>query len=570
MSVISKLGTNYAVIAPPGVSANQKALNDIAAAAGNDAPPTLITLSTQAQELSTFASKLVGLTTANSTFEQSRGLSADGTAQDDLKTAYKNASQRVTLAGIRANSNQTGPTTSLFGSSISTVADFLTKANEDAAQFNFTSDGSSNSGNDSSGIFKALAASYKAKNAAFAKALHLQTGQTSKADPYSRKITTKYSANGNVQLDVKESALKGSSIDVAISKGLVPNDKISLVTTVAAGHATPTNQGVSVKVKTGDQNAVVALDTRDPYQEDTRTSSVDITTGNGSNVVYLAGTNDSTIRTGSGDSIVVAEGNSTILAGSGNDFLVGNNVSGGAGNDTIFASSFAYGGDGNDTITLFSVTNTPADDKNLPIAIGGNGNDTIIADVKANVIGGSGNDTIVLRQGGSVSSGDGVNKVTAEGSAEVTLGNGNNDVFLAAGGSATVGNGKNTLSASTFASFTVGKGNNQIQLQGGGNLNYTVGGGSNQVLIGALPYNDKTNIGKPNTITVTGGLYADFALNTTSVGFNLAENAGTGVINGITVPGAEPVQLVFKNGTQQQVVTINNDGTVTTGNVFAA
>ena len=190
----------------------------------------------------------------------------------------------------------------------------------------------------------------------------------------------------------------------------------------------------------------------------------------------------------------------------------------------IFASSFAYGGDGNDTITLFSVTDTPPDDNNLPVAIGGNGNDTIIADVKGNVIGGSGNDTIILRQGGSVSSGDGTNKVTAEGSAEVTLGNGKNDVFLAAGGSATVGNGNNQLSASSFATFTVGKGDNQIQLQGGGNLNYTAGGGNNSVLIGALPASDKVNVGKPNTITLNNLLYSDVAVTAVGNGFLLSEN----------------------------------------------
>ena len=288
MSVISKLSSNYAVIAPPSINSSQKALNDIAAAAGNTAPPTLISLTTQAQELTNFSQKLVALTTANSTFESSRGLNLAGTAQDDLKTAYTTASQRVTLSGIQANIHQSaGQASSLFGSPITNVADFLTQANADAAQYNF--DGSGNSSDDSSGIFQALSANLKAKNQAFAKALHLQTGQTSKADPYARKLETKYQQSGNVQLDVAESALKGSSLTVPITKGLVPNDKVNLVTTVPDGHATPTNQGVSVKVKTGDQNAVVALDTRDPYEADTRTSSVDITTGNGSNVVYLAG-----------------------------------------------------------------------------------------------------------------------------------------------------------------------------------------------------------------------------------------------------------------------------------------
>ena len=554
MTTISRLSTSYAVVAPTSYNSSQKALNDLAAAAGNDAPPTQISLTTQAQELSSFSQKLLGLTSANSNFETSRGLDLSTDAQKSLTSAYTTAAQRLTLTGIRANGAQNaGQASTLFGGTISSVADFLTQASKDQASygndtgtFDFT--GSTNSGSDSADIFTTLANQYKKKNAAFAQALSLKNGQASKtgADPYDRKLATKYSTSGNTQLDVAESALKGSSVPVAIQKGLIPGDSVNLVTTVASGHSTPTNQGVSVKIKTGDQNAVVAVDTRDPLESDTRTSALDITTGNGSNVVYVAGTNDSVIHTGNGDNIVVAEGNATIFGGTGSDFLVGNNVSGGGGNDTIFASHFAYAGQGNNTVTLFSVSSTPPDDSNLPTAIVGNGNNTVLADVKGNVVAGNGNNVIIARQGGSIAAGDGANKVTTEASADVTLGNGKNDVFLAAGGTATVGNGNNTIAASSFASVTLGSGSNQVQLQAGGNVTYAAGGGSNQVLLGPISPSDTDSSHQVNTITLNNLLYSDVTLTPVSQAAIISENSGTGAINITSVGGAQDVKLVLQ------------------------
>ena len=577
MTTISKLGTSYAVIAPTSYSSSQKALNDVAAAAGNDAPPTQISLSTQAQELSSFSSKLVGLTTANSNFETSRGLDLSSDAQTSLKAAYTTASQRLTITGIRANGAQNaGQASSILGAKISSVADFLTQANSDAASYGnnnsglFDFAGSSNSGSDSSDIFTTLAKRYKAKNAAFAQALKLQNGQTpaNPSDPYARKLATKYSTAGNATLDVSESALKGSSVAVAIQKGLVPSDRVNLVTTVANGHTKSGPQGVAVNVKTGNQSAVVAIDTRDPLENDTRTSAVNVTTGNGSNVVYLAGTNDSVIHTGDGDNLVVAEGNATIFGGKGSDFLVGNNVSGGSGNDTIFASHFAYAGDGNNTVTLFSVASSAPDDKNLPTAIAGNGKNTILADVKGNVVTGNGANTIILRQGGSVATGDGANRITTEASADVTVGNGKNDIFLAAGGTATVGNGNNTIAASSFADVTIGSGSNQVQLQAGGNLTYSAGGGSNQVLFGQLSQSDHDLAHQVNTITLNNLLYSDVTITPVAQAAIIAENSGTGAINITSVNGAQDVRLVFNKNGQQQIVTISNSGAVSVGNVY--
>ena len=580
MTTISKLGTSYAVIAPTSYNSSQKALNDVAAAAGNDPPPTQISLSTQAQELSSFSQKLVGLTTANSNFETSRGLDLSSDAQTSLKTAYTTAAQRLTITGIRANGAQNaGQASSILGAKISSVADFLTQANSDAASYDgsnnsgfFDFTGSSNSGSDSSDIFATLAKQYKAKNAAFAQALKLQNGQTpaNASDPYARKLATKYSTAGNATLDVSESALKGSSVAVAIQKGLVPGDSVNLVTTVANGHTKSGPQGVAVNVKTGNQNAVVAIDTRDPLESDTRTSAVNVTTGNGSNVVYLAGTNDSVIHTGTGDNIVVAEGNATIFGNTGSDFLVGNNVSGGGGNDTIFASHFAYAGDGNNTVTLFSVASTAPDDANLPTAIAGDGKNTILADVKGNVVAGNGANTIILRQGGSVATGDGANKITTEASADITVGNGKNDIFLAAGGSATAGNGDNSISASSFADVTIGSGSNQVQLQAGGNLTYSAGGGSNQVLFGQLSQSDHDLAHQVNTITLNNLLYSDVTVTPVAQAAIIAENSGTGAINITSVNGAQDVRLVFNKNGQQQIVTISNSGAVSVGNVYTA
>ncbi len=67
----------------------------------------------------------------------------------------------------------------------------------------------------------------------------------------------------------------------------------------------------------------------------------------------VAGENDTLSNGGGGDDVLVAEGNSTLRGGDGNDLVAGQQAFGDAGDDIIFSTSFAAGGEGNDIIGMF-------------------------------------------------------------------------------------------------------------------------------------------------------------------------------------------------------------------------
>lgn len=567
MVTISNLGQSYGVIAPETISSYQLTLNKLAAYAGTTPPPTQISLSNQAAQLAGFGRTLNSIGEANSSFEDTRGLSTVSKLQADFAIAYKTASSRLTVAGLNANTQQSaGRTTAGLLGGASNIADvvssYLKTPNNKKEYDVFGNETGSNS------IFTAIGNALKKQNTRTNAALSLLGvyNQNKAADPYGRKEPTKYSANGSTKIDVKVSSLTSQVVDIPLAKGLLPGDKYQIVTTTSELGSGTRSEGISSTIKTSNQNTTVAVDTNDPVGEDTRTTNLNLNLGNGSNVAFVSGSNDSTVRVGSGSNFVVAEGNSTIYGGSGDSILVGKNVISSAGNDTIFSSGFAYGGEGDDYIVLFNPSKTTDPKAPLPLAIGGSGNNTILANIKANVIGGQDNNNIILRGGGSASSGNGKNVISAEDVADVTVGNGNNDIHLVKGGSIIVGDGNNTLVSRTRADITVGKGVNDIELRQGGTVNYAVGGKVNTLAIGL---SDPAITPPPiNKINLTGLLYSDTTTSATL--FSASIKQTTGSLGGFNVSITDPAvkySLHFSKNGQAQDVTIQG-GIITVGSVY--
>jgi hypothetical protein len=568
MVTISNLGQSYGVIAPETISGYQLTLNKLAAYAGTTPPPTQISLSNQAAQLAGFGRTLDSLATSNSSFEDTRGLATISKLQADFAIAYKTASSRLTVAGLNANTQQNaGRTTAgLIGgaSNISDVVSSYLKTPNNKKEYDVF--GNEVGGNS---IFNAIGNALKRQNTRTNAALHLLGvyNQNKAADPYARKEPTKYSANGSTKIDVKVSNLTSQIVDIPLAKGLLPGNKYQIVTTAADNTGGSSSQGISSTITTSNQNTTVAVDTNDPVGEDTRTTNLNLNLGNGSNVAFVSGSNDSTIRVGNGSNFVVAEGNSTIYGGDGDSILVGKNVISGKGNDTIFSSGFAYGGEGDDYIVLFNPSKLTDPKAPLPLAIGGSGNNTILANIKANVIGGQDNNNIILREGGSASSGDGKNVISAEGVAEVTVGNGNNDVHLVKGGSIVVGNGNNILVSRTSATITLGSGSNDIELRQGGTVNYAVGGKVNALAIGL---SDPTIVPPPiNKINLTGLLYSDTTTSATLFSASIKQNSGSlGGFNVNIADAAINYTLHFSKNGQAQDVTISG-GIISVGSIYA-
>jgi hypothetical protein len=568
MVTISNLGQSYGVIAPETISGYQLTLNKLAAYAGTTPPPTQISLSNQAAQLAGFGRTLDSLATSNSSFEDTRGLATISKLQADFAIAYKTASSRLTVAGLNANTQQNaGRTTAgLIGgaSNISdVVSSYLATPNNKKEYDVFGNEVGGNS------IFTAIGKALKSQNTRTNAALSLLGvyNRNKAADPYARKEPTKYSASGSTKIDVKVSNLTSQIVDIPLAKGLLPGNKFQIVTTTSDNTGGSSSQGISSTITTSNQNTTVAVDTNDPVGDDTRTTNLNLNLGDGSNVAFVSGSNDSTIRVGSGNNFVVAEGNSTIYGGSGDSILVGKNVISGKGNDTIFSSGFAYGGEGDDYIVLFNPSKLTDPKAPLPLAIGGSGNNTILANIKANVIGGQDNNNIILREGGSASSGDGKNVISAEGSAEVTVGNGNNDIHLVKGGSIIVGNGNNTLVSRTSATITVGSGVNDIELRQGGTVNYAVGGKVNALAIGK---SDPTIVPPPiNKINLTGLLYSDTTTSATLFSASIKQNSGSlGGFNVSIADAAINYTLHFSKNGQAQDVTISG-GLISVGSIYA-
>jgi Ca2+-binding RTX toxin-like protein len=549
MVEISKTAGSYVYVAPPGLNANQKTLNEAADLAGRARPGPTISLGIQARELEQFGGNLANLIQPLGESERNRGFADVDALSLSQVAAYQTAAARLRQSAAQANGKAASVSPLAGGNnSIATLVASSVRTNGT--------------------ILGALySRTQGASNNAIASLLRIQAGYnpTPAADPFSRRLVTTYGAGGAANLEVRRVALTASTQAIAVDPGSANTDTFDALTLVADGGPTSASEGFAITAKGGAQNDTFVIDTRDPAEQDSRLSKVQIDTGAGSDVVRISGANYSVVNAGDGNDFVVAEGESIISGGAGDDILVGNTVSGDEGNDLIYSTSFASGGTGDDTVVLFGLGDPETQEPG--IAFGGEGNDTILADIQAAVEGGEGNDNITLRNGGSAFGGGGDDLITIQVDGEADGGDGNDDILLLAGGTALGGVGDDKLTASGYAELSGGKGNDVLSLYGGGIARFAKGDGQDRLLVAEPePAEGAINLPQPSKVIFDDLLYSDVTA-TGSNGFvSVSINGTTDKIEVNVVDQTQPLELTFRNGAQEQVVTFFK-GTLTAGPV---
>lgn len=533
---ISKSSAGFAYVAPPGINPSQRALNQAADAAGRERPKPTQSLALQARDMTNFGGNLIDLVQPNGVTERSRGIEGIDTVSLAMVEAYQRAAKRMNLSAAMANARvASGPAIASGNASIASAIASLGR-------------------NNSSPIINLLGNIQSGRNAATAiNLLRIQGGYNASpgGDPFSRKIITTYGSGGAAGLQVERLGLRSESID--IPTGGDSEEPVSAVQLVRDGGPGASNEGFFIKATGGKQEDTIVIDTRDPAQEDGRLSSVQVDSGDGSDVIHISGNTYSVIRAGDGNDLVTAEGESVIFGGAGDDLLSGKTVSGDEGNDIVYATSFGSGGEGDDLITLFGLTEAEEGVDPVASGLGGAGNDTILADVSSAVDGGSGNDVVILRRGGLALGGLGNDTLSALTDAQIDGGAGNDDILLLQGGLALGGEGNDQITVSGYGEAAGGKGNDNVNLYSGGIYRFEAGDGADRLLISS-PESDAPP--RASQVNLEGFLYSDVTI-TASKGFlSIASKTSGDKIDITIIDGKLPLELRFAKGTEAQFVTV--------------
>jgi Ca2+-binding RTX toxin-like protein len=537
MVEISKTVGSYAYVAPPGLNPNQKTLNEAAELAGRPRPAPTISFGIQARELGQFGDNLIDLVQPLGESERNRGFADSEKLSLSLVEAYRNAAGRIRQAAAIAN-GQTAARPAIAGGSNNTIANVVASAARNNSVISALFGGSRNS-----------------SSTAIASLLRIQSGVTTtpNADPYSRRLVTTYGSGGAANLEVRRLALTASTLTVQADPGSTNTDSFEALRLVAGGSSSA-NEGFSLKATGGARNDTFVFDTRDPAEQDARLTSIEVDTGDGSDIVHISGANYSVVRAGAGNDFVTAEGQSIIYGGAGDDLLTGNTVSGDEGDDVIFSTSFASGGIGNDIITLFGIGDLSEQEPGTAYA--GEGDDTILADIEAAVDGGNGNDRITLRNGGAAFGGAGDDAITIQVDGEADGGDGNDDFLLLAGGTVLGGAGDDKLTASGFVDFTGGKGNDVSNLYGGGIIRFSPGDGQDRVLIAEPePIEGQISLPRSSQIVFSDLLYADVTATGNNGFLSVGIPNSTDKLDVTLIDQTQPLELRFDKGAQTQIVS---------------
>jgi Ca2+-binding RTX toxin-like protein len=551
MVEISKTPGSYAYVAPPGLNANQKTLNEAADIAGRARPAPPVAFGIQARELEQFGGNLANLIQPLGESERNRGFADVDALSLSQVAAYQTAAARLRQSAAQAN-GRVASVSPLAGGN-NTIANLVASSIRTSGT-----------------IFGALYSRTQNSSAtAIASLLRIQAGYnpTPGADPYSRRLVTTYGASGAANLEIRRVALTASTQSVAIDPGSANTDTFDALTLVADGGPTSSSEGFSITARGSAQNDTFVFDTRDPAEADSRLTRITLDLGAGSDVVRISGANYSVVNAGDGNDFVVAEGESIISGGAGDDVLVGNTVSGDEGDDLIYTTSFASGGTGDDTIILFGLGDPETQEPG--VAFAGEGNDTVLADIAAAVEGGEGNDTITLRNGGTASGGAGDDLITLQLDGEADGGDGNDDILLLAGGTIIGGAGDDKLTSSGSGDITGGKGNDVISLYGGGIARFAKGDGYDRLLVAEpVPVEGAINLPQSSKVIFDDLLYSDVTA-TASNGFvSVSINGTADKIDVNVIDQTQPLELTFGKGAQAQVVTFFK-GVLTVGAVTA-
>ena len=538
MVAIPRSSGSYALIAPVSLKPNAEALRKVAEAAGNSISTTTTSLTTQQQDLSRFVSKVAKEIDPVAALETTRGLSQSADISAQVSDAVKAIQQRFVSAETRNNSRPNTASGNTAGAALVAVLKAAIKGDDEGFDF--------------SALLPKTSSKVKPSQ------ISITSAKQDKPDVFDRGIPLTTAVGGSATLSVTKAALAAQVFEVPLDKSNPGLGGIQRVGYAPEGAARSGNEGFSVKGGTGKGDDTVIFDTRDTTGEDTRLTSIDLSTGDGSDVIFIAGENVSRIDAGAGDDFVAVEGDAVVNGGEGDDLIFARTASGDEGDDVIYSDGFASGGEGDDTIVLFSLDSE--NDENAKLAYGGAGNDTIVASVKADVDGGDGDDVIILRDGGTAGGGEGDDRISAWANATVEGGAGNDDILLLLGGQADGGDGDDRIEANYYATASGGKGADTVSLKGGGTYTFAKGDGADNVEIGkALAQRDDVNKTPVNRIIIDGYAHGDLTTNVdfTSLTFTPTGLNITGDKLSVDREVLGKIEVVFRKNGQQQTLTID-------------
>jgi Ca2+-binding RTX toxin-like protein len=494
---ISRNAGSYAMIAAASLKPNAEALSKLAQAAGNSVSTTRTSLTTQSSDLSRFVGKVSVEAEAAASLETARGLSRSSDVSTTISDALKAMQQRFAYTESRNSSRPSSAAGNSAGAAL--VAMLRGSLSDDENSFDF-----------SALVPRTSTARVKPSQ------ITVTAANQDQPDVFERGVPLRTAVGGSATTTVTKTALRAETVQVLLDKSDPSAGSIPAVVYVPDGSPRSDNEGFYVKTVTGSANDTVVLDTRDQTNEDSRLSSIDVDTGDGSDVIFIAGNNVSKVNAGAGDDFVAVEGDAIVDGGDGNDLIYARTALGDAGDDIIFSDGFASGGEGDDTITLFSLDSE--NDTVAKLAFGGAGNDQIVASVNASIDGGDGNDALILREGGFAGGGAGDDTISAWSAATVEGGAGNDDIMLLVGGSVDAGDGDDKVTTGNYASVSGGKGNDTIDMSGGGVYTFSKGDGSDVVDMKKTRFSlDDTNTTRLNRVVLEGYNYTDLNVTVNAV-----------------------------------------------------
>jgi Ca2+-binding RTX toxin-like protein len=544
---ISNRALSAGFISAAGVRRGARTLSELSAAAGREVELTQANLRPQATDFNRVGQRVGQFAVAINGIEEARGVVRSADLSDALRRANQNAVNRILQAESLANAQSSASVVGNGGTAsiAQAVAASVKLEGPGAALANALTrvlGGSGGSG-----------AKKPAPLSIIANAASRLAGQ---GDIFERTLPTRVQAQGQATVEVARRSLEAREVSLVIDPA-APDDTFAIARAGDAGRPTSSNEGFVVKARTGERGGTLVLDLSDPNGEDGRLATVDVTGGEGSDVIMVSGANDAEVRAGGGNDYVLSEGNAVLYGGAGDDILIGNIVYGEEGDDVLFGNALAVGGVGNDRITMFSL----AEDADGGLAFGGEGDDIIIGESLANADGGAGNDAISLRRGGFGAGGAGNDTLTAFDIATLEGGEGNDDLLLFGGGEADGGAGDDDITAAFYSTVRGGAGNDIVRMNTGGVYRFSKGDGVDRVLMGSPLTGQVADWGKVNRLEISDFAYADVEVlvSTNEIAIIPRDPAAR---DRLVVTRAQPgdsFQLTFTKGERTQTVTVEKN-----------
>ncbi len=537
MVEISRNTGSYAVIASASLRPNAEALSKLAQFAGNAVTTTETTLRGQMSDVTRFVNNVSTEADAAAALETTRGLKRSTEISQTVADALSGVQQRFGYTeAVNRNRTATAATTARNNGALA----LLGSIENDTEEFSF-----------------AFLLNKSARKIV-PNQISVNNAQQASGDPFDRGIPVTATTGGAASISIQRTALSAEGLNVLLDKSTPSLGGIRAAGYVPDGSYREDNDAFYVRSSTGDGNDTVVIDTRDQTKDDSRLVSINLDTGAGSDVIFIAGNNTTRIDAGAGDDFVAVEGEAIVDGGDGNDLIYARTASGDAGDDVIFSDGFASGGDGDDSITLFSLDR--AGDTVAKLAYGGAGNDQIVASVKANIDGGTGDDVLILREGGFAGGGSGNDTISSWDKATVEGGDGDDDILLFQGGTADGGAGNDTINTATYASIRGGTGNDTVSFDRGGVFTFARGDGSDRLnMRAALAGFEDVNKLPVNRIVMENYDASEISLNLMATSLELTASGASTNGDNILIDRETlgKMEIVFRKNGAEQILTIN-------------